>query len=57
MRSVLDLGCGTGRTLARLAAHVDEVWGIDISPVMVNLARVDSSRHAVPDLFVATSAG
>jgi ubiquinone/menaquinone biosynthesis C-methylase UbiE len=38
---VLDVGCGTGATLAAIvAAHPDvTAWGIDLSPVMVGIAR------------------
>jgi SAM-dependent methyltransferase len=36
---VLDAGCGTGRVSAHLAARGLEVFGIDLSPGMVKLAR------------------
>ena len=38
---VLDVGCGTGATLAAIvAAHPGvTAWGIDLSPVMVGIAR------------------
>jgi SAM-dependent methyltransferase len=39
-RRVLDIGCGTGRTLAALALHFDvQGWGIDCSPEMLAVAR------------------
>jgi SAM-dependent methyltransferase len=39
VRSVLDLGCGTGRHLELLAAAGYEVTGVDRSAVMVDQAR------------------
>jgi SAM-dependent methyltransferase len=36
-RSTLDVGCGTGRHLAALAATVPECWGVDLLPS--NVAR------------------
>jgi ubiquinone/menaquinone biosynthesis C-methylase UbiE len=38
-RRVLDVGCGTGRWSAALAERGSRVWGIDVSPEMVELAR------------------
>lgn len=38
-RSVLELGCGTGRVLAPLARAGLEVTGVDSSPAMLELAR------------------
>jgi SAM-dependent methyltransferase len=39
-RRVLDVGCGTGRLAALLAErHLCRVWGIDVSPEMVTVAR------------------
>ncbi|MEW2117319.1 class I SAM-dependent methyltransferase [Streptomyces sp. NPDC005474] len=34
-RSVLEIGCGTGRALAHLARHGIRARGVDLSPVMV----------------------
>ncbi|GAA3865159.1 class I SAM-dependent methyltransferase [Streptomyces lacrimifluminis] len=34
-RSVLEIGCGTGRALAHLARHGVRAHGVDLSPVMV----------------------
>lgn len=36
---VLDFGCGVGRLSLALAAHFDEVVGIDVSPAMLKRAR------------------
>jgi SAM-dependent methyltransferase len=38
-RRVLDVGCGTGRTGAVLAARGSRVWGVEPSPEMAALAR------------------
>lgn len=36
---VLDFGCGVGRLSLALAAHFDEVVGVDVSPAMLEGAR------------------
>jgi ubiquinone/menaquinone biosynthesis C-methylase UbiE len=48
---VLDLGCGTGRLLERLAATFPDLYGIgiDASPEMLRQAR--KSRHHSPRLI------
>jgi SAM-dependent methyltransferase len=39
-RRLLDVGCGTGRLAAALAErHACKVWGVDVSPEMVEVAR------------------
>ncbi len=35
----LDFGCGVGRLTQPLAQYFDEVWGVDIAPSMIELAR------------------
>jgi len=35
----LDFGCGVGRLTQALARHLDEVWGVDIAPAMIELAN------------------
>src|SRR3954468_8468423 len=30
-RHVLEVGCGTGLILSRLAQHADSAWGVDLS--------------------------
>lgn len=37
--AALDIGCGPGRVLRPLAAHFDEVHGVDVSAEMVRRAR------------------
>jgi SAM-dependent methyltransferase len=41
---VADLGCGTGRITAHLDALGVDVFGIDLSPTMVDLARQTHPR-------------
>ncbi len=61
-KSVLDVGCGTGRWLARLAGQGPRVmWGVDASPEMLEVAsaKVDAAVLGVAsatDLPIATGA-
>jgi len=41
-QSVLDLGCGTGFFLKELANRYKSVYGLDISPELINSIRIDS---------------
>jgi SAM-dependent methyltransferase len=43
-RRALDFGCGVGRVTQALAAHFDEVVGVDIAPSMIEQARA-GNRH------------
>jgi ubiquinone/menaquinone biosynthesis C-methylase UbiE len=43
-RKALDFGCGVGRLTQPLADHFHEVWGVDIAPSMIELAR-EYNRH------------
>jgi SAM-dependent methyltransferase len=38
-REVLEVGCGTGLILARVAAHAKRAEGVDLSPGMLALAK------------------
>ena len=38
-RRVLEVGCGTGLILARLAKRAADAWGVDLSPGMLRAAR------------------
>ena len=40
----LDFGCGVGRLTQALATHFDQVFGVDISPAMIERAR-GYNRH------------
>lgn len=37
--TVVELGCGIGRFLVALAPRVGRIWGLDLSPAMVAVAR------------------
>ena len=39
-RRAIDLGCGTGLAARAFAAQTDEIIGIDLSPRMIEIARV-----------------
>jgi SAM-dependent methyltransferase len=45
-RSALDFGCGIGRLTQALAGHFEQVYGVDISPKMIELARQHNRRGA-----------
>ncbi len=38
-RRLLDLGCGAGPLSLRLSRHGFRVWGVDLSPALIELAR------------------
>jgi ubiquinone/menaquinone biosynthesis C-methylase UbiE len=38
-RRVLEVGCGTGLILRRIAERADSAWGVDLSPGMLRRAR------------------
>jgi len=37
---VLDIGCGAGQTLCRLAPRVKDIWGIDLNKELLQAARL-----------------
>jgi SAM-dependent methyltransferase len=43
----LELACGRGAFAVWLARRGLEVWGLDVSPVAVDLARALAARHGV----------
>lgn len=45
-RSALDFGCGIGRLSQALADHFDRVYGVDISPKMIELAGSHNRKGA-----------
>lgn len=47
--AALELACGRGRCAVWLAARGLRVWGVDVSPAAVGLARELASRNAVAD--------
>lgn len=44
-RQVLEIGCGTGRFSRLLAQHAEKVLAIDLSPVMIRVARERSKLY------------
>src|ERR1700754_4818764 len=48
--SVVDVGCGTGRAVAELAARGARATGIDRNPAIIDVAR---QRHPDDDYRVA----
>ena len=44
-KRVLELGCGTGRFMQVLLANGHEVYGLDPSPYMIELAREKTSEY------------
>lgn len=47
---VLDFGCGVGRLSLALAAHADQVLGVDISPPHLKLARERTAQTGVTNV-------
>lgn len=45
---VLDVGCGTGENALFLAAHGLAVWGVDVSPSAVGMARSKAAARGLP---------
>ncbi|NUT52536.1 MAG: amino acid adenylation domain-containing protein, partial [Saccharothrix sp.] len=48
-RSVLDVGCGTGMLLHRLAPRCERYWGVDISTVALDKLRRDAAADPALD--------
>jgi SAM-dependent methyltransferase len=53
VRTVLDLGCGTGSHALLLAAKGYSVTGVDLSPEMLAIAREKSDRAGAGICFIA----
>jgi SAM-dependent methyltransferase len=58
-RSALDFGCGIGRLTQALAEHFDHVYGVDISPKMIELAGMHNrrNRHAARCEYMCNPSG
>lgn len=54
--TVLDIGCGAGRTTIALARQGYEVTGIDLIPEMIKAAKEQASIHNVKAKFKAMNA-
>jgi SAM-dependent methyltransferase len=55
-RSALDFGCGIGRLSQALAEHFDRVYGVDISPKMIELAQQHNRKGARVE-YLCSAAG
>lgn len=47
---VLDYGCGTGTTACALAGHVSEIEGIDISGMMIEIAKEKAAADSIKNI-------
>lgn len=54
IRSVCDLGCGTGTTAVELARRGLQVYAVDFSPAMCRLARQKARRAGLPVRVICT---
>lgn len=57
MATVLELGCGTGRVTMPLAAHCCLIYGIDLSPAMIQQCRDKLAKARPPIENVSVSEG
>lgn len=46
-KRLLDIGCGTGFMLTLAAPFFDEVYGLDITPAMLDLAKIKISEEGL----------
>ncbi len=51
--NVLDIGCGTGKNVFKLAELGWSAYGIDISKTAIELARAEATKRKVKALFYA----
>jgi SAM-dependent methyltransferase len=49
-KSVLDFGCGVGRTLVAFAKVAEEVLGLDVAPSMLAEARANCAAHGLTNV-------
>lgn len=49
---VLDIGCGAGHTLCRLASQVKQIWGINSNEELLNAARLRTERIGITNTTV-----
>ncbi|WP_310489900.1 amino acid adenylation domain-containing protein, partial [Chamaesiphon sp. VAR_69_metabat_338] len=47
---VLEIGCGTGLILFRIAPHCDRYWGTDFSPVSINYIEQHLAQQELPQV-------
>ncbi|MBA3045809.1 MAG: class I SAM-dependent methyltransferase [Euryarchaeota archaeon] len=49
-KRLLDIGCGTGFMLTLAAPYFDEVYGIDITPAMLDLAKIKMNEDGLKNV-------
>ncbi len=47
---VLEIGCGTGLILFRIAPHCDRYWGTDFSPVSIDYIQQQLAQQELPQV-------
>jgi 2-polyprenyl-3-methyl-5-hydroxy-6-metoxy-1,4-benzoquinol methylase len=52
---VLDYGCGTGTIANEIAAYVREIYGSDISPGMIEVAKRTAGERKIENIHYAQS--
>lgn len=50
---VLDYGCGTGTTACEIANNVKEIYGIDISPKMIEISKGKAAEKNIENITFA----
>lgn len=53
---VLDVGCGTGENALYLAGRGHEVWGVDLAPRAIEIARDRAEARHLPVTFLVQDA-
>ncbi|MCC5658523.1 amino acid adenylation domain-containing protein [Nostoc sp. XA010] len=49
-KRVLEIGCGTGLILFRIAPHCTKYWGTDFSPVSLNYIQQQLEKQEIPQV-------
>jgi amino acid adenylation domain-containing protein len=53
-KRVLEIGCGTGLILFRIAPHCDRYWGTDFSPVSINYIQQHLAQQELPQVELSS---
>ncbi len=48
---LLDIACGDGTLLFKLAKHFQKLWGVDISPVRIKRARHKTKKTGLKNIY------
>ena len=49
-RRVLEIGCGTGMLLFRIAPHCEQYWGTDLSPISIGYVQQQLATQPLPQV-------